>query len=165
MATPSPISAFESCSRDRKQALAEAFFAAYNAQDLDAVLALWDVSLVVGYHDNIHHEEHDIRGADALREYLMARFALDDRFEITDFEFGTNPYTAAFYVAFTRSSDDGRYAGNAKLVCSFSEGKLVGVVMSSRLIEAAHWTPAAAHDARGDRSVVAHDLRQGRDDV
>ena len=130
----SPPSAFDACDDERKLDLAEAFVAAYNASDVDAVLNLWDTSLPFDYIDNVGGVAYQPSDEAALREYLTGRFAANDRIELTGVELGTLPRNGAFNISFLRVSNAGIYEGNAKMVCEFAGGKLRTMIASSRLL-------------------------------
>lgn len=130
--SPSAPSAFDACNDEHKQELVESFVAAYNAGDIEAVLALWDTP-PFDYIDNLDGVEYQPPDESALRDYLAGRFAANDRFELTDVEMSTLPRSGAFIISFIRVSSAGIYEGNAKMACEYGGGKLRGMVASSRL--------------------------------
>ncbi len=135
-------SAFDVCNDARKRELAEAFVAAYNSEDIEAVLALWDTP-PFDYIDNLDGVEYQAPDEPALLDYLAGRFAANDRIQLTGVEMSTSPRSGAFIISFTRTSAEGSYEGNAKLACEFGGGKLRTMIASSRLIASAEPTPTA----------------------
>lgn len=128
--TGAPVDAHPACGRDRVVALVEAYVAAYNARDVTAVRALFDVDHpYFEYVDTGPGRSTQLRGAqDAPRweEHLRGRFAAADRLAIT----ALTHYEGYAEVRLARTTGQGRpAAGSAKIVCD--GGRLIRVIMAA----------------------------------
>jgi len=122
----------QSCTPERLRYLVDQFFAAYNHTDLAGLEALFSGTYMqMQYYDDVAGQTVDLRDRDAIMQYMQRRFAVKDQFVVTDVGIPKqgSPAQANPTIEFTRTSTEGAYRGNMKLVCL--GGKITSIVTSS----------------------------------
>ena len=75
-------------SKERTQAVLQAYFDAYNDHDSDGVLATLSPTSVYGDCDYAHRTFRVFRDKEDLTQWLQSRFAEDDRFKVVQMTIG-----------------------------------------------------------------------------